>query len=115
MEDIIGKYKAVADETRFRILILLADGDRCVCDIEHELDMSQSLISQHLSKLKNARLIKDRKIGKWRHYYITEEGRKFFKTSINDILLVLKKNHITKKRGQKSGLLARSNCREEKC
>ncbi len=56
--------KCVADETRFRILLALRDGERCVCEITKELGRSQSLISHHLQALGECGLILRRRDGK---------------------------------------------------
>jgi ArsR family transcriptional regulator len=72
MEDLLKIFKALSDETRMRILKLLENGELCVCDIVAALDMIQPKVSFHLSVLKEAGLIKDRKQGKWIHYSIDE-------------------------------------------
>lgn len=61
-------FKALADETRLRILKLLENGELCVCDITAALDMTQPNISFHLGILREAGLIKDRRAGRWTHY-----------------------------------------------
>ena len=60
--------KAVADPTRVRILKLLEPGELCVCQIIAVLALSPSTISKHLSLLKSAGLVNDRKEKKWVHY-----------------------------------------------
>lgn len=72
MEDLINIFKALSDETRLRILKLLEQGELCVCDIVTALDMIQPKVSFHLSVLKEAGLIKDRRQGKWIHYSIDD-------------------------------------------
>jgi ArsR family transcriptional regulator len=66
-------FKALSDETRLRIIKLLEQGELCVCDITAALDMVQPKVSFHLSTLKEAGLIKDRKQGKWIHYSVNEK------------------------------------------
>src|SRR5512143_1262072 len=73
MEELITVFKALSDETRLRIIKLLERGELCVCDITAALDMIQPNVSFHLSTLKEAGLIKDRKQGKWIHYSINEK------------------------------------------
>jgi len=68
METILTFFKALADETRLRIIKLLENGELCVCDITAALEMNQSNISFHLAILKEAGLIKDRKEGRWNYY-----------------------------------------------
>jgi ArsR family transcriptional regulator len=73
MNDLVTIFKALSDETRLRIIKLLAQGELCVCDITAALDMVQPKVSFHLSALKEAGLIKDRKQGKWIHYSLSEK------------------------------------------
>ncbi len=61
-------FKALADETRLRILKLLEHGELCVCDLTAALDMTQPNVSFHLGILKAAGLIKDRREGRWSYY-----------------------------------------------
>jgi len=73
MNDLVKIFKALSDETRLRIIKLLGQGELCVCDITAALDMVQPKVSFHLSALKEAGLIKDRKQGKWIHYSVNEK------------------------------------------
>jgi ArsR family transcriptional regulator len=72
MNNVLNIFKALSDETRLRILKLLEQGELCVCDIVAALDMIQPKVSFHLSVLKEAGLIKDRRQGKWIHYSIDD-------------------------------------------
>ena len=72
MNDLVTIFKALSDETRLRIIKLLEQGELCVCDITAALDMVQPKVSFHLSALKEAGLIKDRKQGKWIHYSLKD-------------------------------------------
>ena len=73
MEELTIIFKALSDETRLRIIKLLEQGELCVCDITAALDTVQPKVSFHLSTLKDAGLIKDRKQGKWIHYSLNEK------------------------------------------
>ena len=73
MNDLIMIFKALSDETRLRIIKLLAQGELCVCDITAALDLVQPKVSFHLSALKEAGLIRDRKQGKWIHYSLNDK------------------------------------------
>lgn len=67
-------FKALSDETRLRIITLLLRGEElCVCDIMAALDLPQSTVSRHLSYLRNAGLVDDRRQGIWMHYKINKE------------------------------------------
>ena len=68
-------FKALADETRLRILaLLLAEGELCVCDIMAALQLPQSTASRHLAYLKNAGWVDDRREGVWMYYSIDKQG-----------------------------------------
>lgn len=73
MNDLVTIFKALSDETRLRIIKLLEQGELCVCDITAALDMVQPKVSFHLSALKEAGFIRDRKQGKWIHYSLNEK------------------------------------------
>ena len=51
MEEWVQLFKALADETRLRIVELLTQGELCVCDLMDVLEEPQSKISRHLSYL----------------------------------------------------------------
>ena len=61
-------FKALADETRLKILGLLEIREMCVCEIMVALDLTQPTASYHLGLLENTGLVKDRKEGKWVFY-----------------------------------------------
>jgi DNA-binding transcriptional ArsR family regulator len=63
--------RALADETRLRIFTLLAKAELCVCEIEDILDLSQSLVSNHLAVLRRAGLVeshRDAEDARWVFY-----------------------------------------------
>ncbi len=62
--------KAIANETRLKMLRLLSKREMCVCELTVALDLTQPTASHHLNILENIRLIKDRKEGKWVFYSI---------------------------------------------
>jgi len=74
LDRLLARLKAIADEKRLRILSLLAGGERCVCELQDELDAGQSLLSHHLKALKDAGLVRDRRDGRWVHYAIDREA-----------------------------------------
>lgn len=61
-------YRALADETRLRILALLRDGEVCVCHLQGSLRLPQPTISRHLAYLRKTRLVEARREGVWMHY-----------------------------------------------
>jgi ArsR family transcriptional regulator len=70
----LTRLKAIADERRLRILSLLAQGERCVCELQEALDAGQSLLSFHLKTLKDAGLVTDRREGRWVYYELSRDG-----------------------------------------
>jgi len=66
--------KALADETRQKILEMLRQGEMCVTDIVAAFDMSQPTISHHLSILKQFGLVTSRKEGKEVFYAINRDN-----------------------------------------
>ena len=63
-------FKALADDTRLRILKLLEIREMCVCEVMVALDLTQPTASHHLGLLENAGLVKARKEGKWVFYHV---------------------------------------------
>ncbi|PBP58858.1 metalloregulator ArsR/SmtB family transcription factor [Pseudomonas syringae] len=62
-------FKCLGDETRTRIMLMLADQDElCVCELIWALDDSQPKISRHLAQLRNCGLLADRRQGQWIYY-----------------------------------------------
>ena len=64
------RFRALADETRLKIIDRLRDGEECVCNLTGPLGMRQSLLSFHLRTLKDAGIISDRKEGRWVYYSV---------------------------------------------
>ena len=68
--------KIVSDNSRLQILCILQTGEHCVCELIEASNLSQSLISHHLKDLKDAKLVSSKKVGKWVHYSLTDEGKR---------------------------------------
>ncbi|HEY1160527.1 MAG TPA: metalloregulator ArsR/SmtB family transcription factor [Terracidiphilus sp.] len=64
MPSIVKTLKVVADPNRLRILLLLKGEELSVAELQEILAMGQSTISTHLSQLKQAGLVEDRRTGK---------------------------------------------------
>jgi ArsR family transcriptional regulator, arsenate/arsenite/antimonite-responsive transcriptional repressor len=65
-------FRGVADETRLRILNLLAAGELCVGDIVAILELPQSTVSRHLAYLRRAGLVDATRARKFAHYRLAE-------------------------------------------
>ncbi len=71
MKEELNLFKALADQTRLRIMVLLRDRELCVCQLEWALGLTQAKVSRHLTVLKNAGLVQDRREGIWIFYSLT--------------------------------------------
>jgi ArsR family transcriptional regulator len=72
----IDILKAVADESRLRLINLLIRGELCVCEIEVITGLSQSNVSRHLTKLKQAGIITSHKEAQWMYYKMDDAFEK---------------------------------------
>lgn len=70
--DLINVIKALADETRIRILNLLNDGELCVCELEHLLNINQSNASRHLNKLTTSKIVTYEKRALYVYYRLNQ-------------------------------------------
>lgn len=68
----------LGNDTRYEALRLIADADDdvCVCELEPALGVSQSAVSQALSRLFSAGLVERRKEGRWRYYTATPRANR---------------------------------------
>ncbi len=66
----VGLFHALSDATRLAALDMLRDGEKCVCELQDQLDVAQSRLSFHLKVLKDAGLVEDRREGRWSYYTI---------------------------------------------
>jgi len=72
--DITAVARAMGDEGRVRVLGLLKGGELCLCQIVDILGLAPSTVSKHMSVLRQAGLIEQRKEGRW-HFYRLASGR----------------------------------------
>ena len=70
MNNLVTTFRAMAHETRFRILNLLLTHDLCVGALSGRLGISKAAISQHLQILRKAGLVRGEKRGYWTHYSV---------------------------------------------
>jgi ArsR family transcriptional regulator len=66
-------FKALGDETRLRIVALLAHRALCVCHIQEALGLSQPNASRHLGVLRAAGVVEDRREGSWVYYRLAAQ------------------------------------------
>jgi len=68
--DVIEVLKALSDETRIRIITLLSRETLCICELEVILNLGQSNISRHVTRLKQAKLVAAEKKAQWIYYRV---------------------------------------------
>jgi len=70
MTDVVKIFKALADPTRLRIVLLLRRRELCVCELMFILRMEQSRVSRHMRVLREAGIAEDVREGRWIIYRI---------------------------------------------
>ncbi|MDZ7700828.1 MAG: metalloregulator ArsR/SmtB family transcription factor [Halobacteriales archaeon] len=73
---------AISNDTRYELLRRIANADEsvCVCDLEASVGVTQSAVSQALSRLYSAGLVSRRKDGSWRYYNTTRTAETLLAT-----------------------------------
>lgn len=86
LESLSLLFKIIGDNTRTKIIWLLDHEEMCVCDIANVLGMTKSRVSHQLAILKNAGIVKFKKVGKEVNYTLDDEHiTKLFETGIEHI------------------------------
>ena len=68
MRELLAVAKALSSDTRVRALMMLSNGELCLCQIIDVLRLAPSTVSKHLAVLGEAGLVEWRKEGRWRYY-----------------------------------------------
>ncbi|MGB6778834.1 ArsR/SmtB family transcription factor [Planococcus citreus] len=66
--------KLLGDKTRLSMVKLLEKNDCCVCEFVEIFNVSQSAISQHLRKLRDLGLVKEKRKGQWIFYSLNQDS-----------------------------------------
>lgn len=67
-------FSALSNEIRLRCLMLLQlQGELCVCELTHALNLSQPMISRHLALLRSTGIVSDRRAGQWIYYQVNPQ------------------------------------------
>ena len=82
MFEFMNTIKAIADSNRVRIISILQGRELCVCQIIKMLHLAPSTVSKHISILRQARLIEDRKEGRWMYYRLPDNPSPFVREII---------------------------------
>lgn len=71
---LVQVHKAIAHPARLRLLSALRTGPLCVCQMTVIVKLAVSTVSEHLSELRKAGLITDRKEGRWVEYRLSDSA-----------------------------------------
>lgn len=74
MDKLVNIFKIFSDETRLRIIVLLAQQELCVCELSGILDVSQPKVSKGLSKLRDMSLVIDKRKDKYVFYKLKPDN-----------------------------------------
>jgi ArsR family transcriptional regulator, arsenate/arsenite/antimonite-responsive transcriptional repressor len=95
-----SSWKAVADESRRHVLLLLKDGEKTPTELSKSFDFSMAALSTHLRVLRDADLVRERKVGQHRLYSVNREKmsemRLFFEGFWDEALQNLKRHAESK-------------------
>ncbi len=94
-------FSALANETRLRILNLLAHREISVHTLTDILGESQPKISRHLAFLRKAGLVTTRREGKWIYYEMAEIKNKYLKEILSNLIAWISNNQKMQKDYQK--------------
>lgn len=78
-------FKALADETRLKIVEMLSCGEMCACDILESFHITQPTLSYHMKNLTECGLVNSRKDGPWMRYSIDTEVLSSVQEFLNQI------------------------------
>jgi ArsR family transcriptional regulator len=93
-DNLLQLLKTLSDDTRLDIILLLATGEKCVCEIFEKLKLPQNLVSHHVGILRQNNLIINRKDGKWVYYSLNRNEIKKLQSVLEEI--ATKKEKISK-------------------
>ena len=77
--------KALAHESRLVILCILAEGEKSVSELEHELNLRQPTVSQQLARLRADGLVSTRRDGKIIYYSLASDEARTIIAAIYDV------------------------------
>lgn len=84
MTNPVAFFRAVADETRWRIVRLVSDRALCVCELADILGMPQSSVSSHVQIIRKAGLLESETCGKWTYFRIERTHLTLFKAVLKN-------------------------------
>lgn len=89
MKELTNLFKILSDETRLRIILLLSEGQLCVCQICGILELSQPKASKHLAKMRDLGFVDVEKKEQFVYYSLNLESK-----MVSKIIQVLEANAL---------------------
>lgn len=83
--DYVIIFKALADETRLKIVELLCGGELCACKILENFNFTQPTLSYHMKTLCDSGLVEGRRDGAWMRYQLNDEKLEILKEFLNHL------------------------------
>ena len=78
--------RAVSDANRLKIMCVLQEGAKCVCEIVSAVGISDKLVSHHLKQLKNIGLLIEKREGNFIRYSLDKKTISEYKKMLNQII-----------------------------
>lgn len=78
--------RAISDSNRLKILCVLQNGSKCVCEIVTAIGTSDKLASHHLKQLKDSGLLIEKREGKFIYYSLNKNTIKKYKKIFNQVI-----------------------------
>jgi ArsR family transcriptional regulator, lead/cadmium/zinc/bismuth-responsive transcriptional repressor len=87
LDDLTRLFNLAGNAARLKILFLLhKEGEMCPCDLSDVLEISVGGVSQHLRKLRDGGIIKDKKVGQTVFYSLVEDDSEIIKPVLEKLL-----------------------------
>jgi ArsR family transcriptional regulator len=68
----VSLFKAIADQTRLKIVVLLSCGEMCACQLLDNFNVTQPTLSYHMRILCDSGIVNGRRNGAWMYYSIND-------------------------------------------
>ncbi len=78
--------RVIADKNRLKIMCILRNESRCVCDIFSDIGISQKLASHHLGQMKKIGLVDENREGNFIRYSLNKNALKEYKILLNNLI-----------------------------
>ena len=82
--DYVLIFKALADETRLKIVEMLCKGELCACKILESFNITQPTLSYHMKTLCDSGIVDGRRDGAWMRYTLNRKNFETVKSLFDD-------------------------------